>query len=413
MRFLIILFAFVITTSVATSEEQPGLQGKGVILLPNGWKIQPAGRHIPLSDLPLEMVESKDGRYLIVTNNGYSPPILTVVDLHQFQVLDRVSVKNAWLGLAFSPDGKSLYSSSAGDGGIQSFEFTNGELKPKGNIKLDKPTGTSFVGGIAIHSDNKRLFAVQILGNVLNEVELTSGKTLRTLSLEAEPYSVLAGPDDKTIFVSLWGGSKVLEVSTVTLKVLRSFTTGEHPNAMLMSSDNSLLYVACANTNSVWVIDLKTGNPKEQVSVALYPQAPMGSTPSGLGISPDGSTLLVTNSDNNAVAVVDISKPGESKVRGFIPTGWYPTAARFTGHGKKIVILSGKGLTSTANPRGPEEPNYIGQLLLGTLSMLEVPNDNQLAAYTKTVYELTPYSDNIRLTPARAPAKFTDSSKGW
>ena len=404
MRFVIILFvAFVITTSGSNSEEQPGLQGKGVILLPNGWKIQPAGRHIPLSDLPLEMVESKDGRYLIVTNNGYSPPILTVVDLHQFQVLDRVSVKNAWLGLVFSPDGKSLYSSSGGDGGVQSFEFTNGKLKPKGNIKLNKPTGTSFVGGLAIHSDNKRLFAVQILGNVVNEIELASGKTLRTLSLEAEPYSVLAGPDDKTIFVSLWGGSKVLEVSTVTLKVLRSFTTGDHPNAMLMPSDNSLLYVACANTNSVWVIDLKTGSPKEQVSVSLYPQAPMGSTPSGLGISPDGSTLLVTNSDNNAVAVVDISKPGESKVRGFIPTGWYPTAARFTRHGKKIVILSGKGLTSAANPRGPDEPNYIGQLLLGTLSMLEVPNDNQLAAYTKTVYELTPYSDNIRLTPARAP----------
>jgi DNA-binding beta-propeller fold protein YncE len=404
MRFaIVLLLSFVITATGSSPEQQPGLQGKSVILLPNGWKIQPAGRHIPLDDLPLEMVESQDGRYLIVTNSGYSPPKLTVVDLKQFYIQDRVEIKNAWLGLAFSPDDKILYASTGGDGSVQKFEFDKGKLKQTSNITLTKPIGTSFVGGIAAHSDKKRIYAVQILGNVLHEIDLATNQAARTLRLEAEPYSVVMGHEHKTVLVSLWGGSKVLEVSTDTFKILRSFSTGEHPNAMQLSTDGSLLYVACANTNSVWVIDLKTGNAKEQISVALYPQAPIGSTPSGLGLSADGSTLLVTNSDNNAVAVVDVSKPGEGKVRGFIPSGWYPTAARFTRDGKKMLILSGKGLTSVPNPRGPDEPNYIGQLLLGTLSMLDVPDETQLAEYTKTVYALTPYSDNIRLTPARAP----------
>src|SRR6202022_4419750 len=93
---------------------------------------------------------------------------------------------------------------------------------------------------------------------------------------------------------------------------------------------------------------------KEQVSVALHPQAPAGSTPNGLGLSPDGNTLLVANADNNAIAVVDVTRPGTSVVKGFIPTGWFPTAVQFSRDGRRIYVLSGRGLTSLANPRGPQ-----------------------------------------------------------
>src|SRR3954471_14954736 len=58
---------------------RPGPQGGGVTLLPNGWRIAPAARHITMGDLPLAMVESADGRYLIVSNDGYAKPTLSVV----------------------------------------------------------------------------------------------------------------------------------------------------------------------------------------------------------------------------------------------------------------------------------------------------------------------------------------------
>ena len=411
ITLLLIILLALVTTAQAPDSGIPGSLGKGVILLPNGWKIQPAGKHIPLDDLPLEMLESPDGQYAIVTNNGYSPPIISVIELPQFRVKDRVKVKNAWLGLAMSNDGSTVYSSTGGNAEVQTFDFKNGKLTEKSLIKLEKPNPKSFVGGIALSPDGKRLYAVQILGNTLHEIDSASGSVLRTITFDAEPYTIITTSDGKKIFVSLWGGAKVLEIDSESFKIARTLEVGEHPNAMQFSKDGNRLFVACGNTNSVWALDLTNANAQEQVSVALYPHAPAGATPSGLGISPDGSTLLVTNSDNNTVAVADISQPGKSKVRGFIPSGWYPTAARFTRDGKKILILSGKGLTSTANPRGPDEPNYIGQLLLGTLSMLEVPNDEQLAAYTKTVYALTPYSDAIRLTPARAPQNSPIPSK--
>ncbi|HEX5854939.1 MAG TPA: hypothetical protein VFZ57_04910, partial [Thermoanaerobaculia bacterium] len=43
-------------------------------------------------------------------------------------------------------------------------------------------------------------------------------------------------------------------------------------------------------------------------------------------------------------------------------------------------------------------------ILRGSLSIVPVPGSRALAAYTKKVYAVTPYSDAVRLRPARAPA---------
>ncbi|OLB61952.1 MAG: hypothetical protein AUI11_07570 [Acidobacteria bacterium 13_2_20CM_2_66_4] len=57
-----------------TPSSRPGAVGGGVTLLPNGWKIAPAGRHVTVGHLPLAMVESPDGRSLMVATNGYDGP---------------------------------------------------------------------------------------------------------------------------------------------------------------------------------------------------------------------------------------------------------------------------------------------------------------------------------------------------
>src|SRR5262249_42054591 len=74
----------------------PGVVGGGVTLLPNGWKIAPAGRHIQVGDLPLAMIESPDGGSLLVATNGYAKPTITVVDLKHEYVRDSVVLDHAW-----------------------------------------------------------------------------------------------------------------------------------------------------------------------------------------------------------------------------------------------------------------------------------------------------------------------------
>ncbi len=401
----------------------PGSLGKGVTLLPNGWKIAPAGRHITVGDLPLAMVESPDGRHLIITNNGYAKPTLTVVDLKAGVIASRTALDHAWLGLAWHPDGRRVYSSGAGQTTINEFYFNNGRLQPGGiyalgrdtqkpmpGINRPEPVEQSFVGGIAIAPDGRNLYAVHVLGEALTMLDLKTGLVMRTVDVGAEPYTCVVSQDGKTVYVSVWGGAKVLAFDAASLDRTGEIVVGEHPNAMAFSKDGGRLFVACANTNDVWVIDTVTRAPREKIGIALFPKVPPGSTPNALSVSPDGKTLLVSNADNNTVAVVDIEDAARSEVEGFIPTGWYPTGAMYSRDGSRVYVLSGKGLASAPNVRGSQpgvtgpEMQYTGAMLLGSLSTLPAPDAASLKAYTQTVYSLAPFSEASVLAPASAPA---------
>lgn len=389
----------------------PGRESRDVTLLPNGWRISPAGRHVTVGDLPLAMVQSADGRHVIVSSNGWSKPVLTVVDPRNFYVKSKLIVDHAWLGLAWAPGGRRLYSSGAGDNSVREYEFAAGILKPERTFVLTRPTRESFVGGISLTPDGTRLFAVHVLGELLSAIDLPSGRVIRTLTLPAEAYTSLVSPDGKTLYVSLWGGARVLVFDAESVELRGEIPVGEHPNAMLLSKDGARLFVACANTNAVWVVDLQARSATEQIGISLHPGAPPGSTPNALALSADGETLLVANADNNNVAVVDVRTPGKSQVQGFIPTGWYPTAVQYSSDGKSLYVLSGKGLTGMPNPRGPQPGNvagegqYIGAMLQGAFSVIPAPEAKALKAYTDKVYGLSAYTDATKLAPAGAPLR--------
>src|SRR3954451_3294984 len=124
----------------------PGGEGEPV-LLPTGWRIAPAGRHITVGDLPLAMAESPDGGTLVITNNGYDKPSLTVVDLRRLTVPASVPLDDAWLGLAWHPDGKRLYASGGAASTVQELRVGEKGLEKGTVFALKKPSKTSFVGG--------------------------------------------------------------------------------------------------------------------------------------------------------------------------------------------------------------------------------------------------------------------------
>ena len=419
----------------------PGALGGGVTLLPNGWKIAPAGRHVQVGSFPLAMVESGDGRTLFVASNGYLKPSISAVDIKTRRVVDTLVLDHAWLGLARHPDGTRLYVSGAGNNTIHEVRWEtrrvvppreeNGEQRPPYMTKLlvrgddlvlgrpmavpgqgsnrPDPVAQSFIGGLAIAPDGSRLFAVHVLGMLVSVVDLKSGIVQHTISLPAEPYTCLLSPDGSTLFVSLWGGGRILMFDARSFEPKGEIAVGEHPNAMAITRDGKRLFVACANTNAVWAIDVEKRQAIEKVNVAMFPDAPPGSTPNSVSLSPDEKRLLIANADNNTVAVVDVATPGRSQVSGFIPTGWYPTAAAVSRDGSLLFMLSGKGLTSNPNPRSMPrtipggEMQYVGAMLTGTLSFLPNPDATELEALTQTARRVTSYSDEHRLAPARAP----------
>jgi DNA-binding beta-propeller fold protein YncE len=383
----------------AASTQVPGALSDGTTLLPNGWRLAPAGRHVKVGTLPLNIVTSPDGKYGVITNNGVNRPTLSVVDIATWTVKTTATVDAAWLGLVFSPDGTKLYSSGAGQNNVQEFAFADGAITRARTFALPTVAAESFAGGLAISRDGRTLYATRLFAMTLSSIDLTTGVVTRTVPLQAEPYTALVSADGRFVFVSLWGGSVVEVYAADSLMLVTEMYTAEHPNAMALSPDGKRLFVACGNSASVWVFDTFSNLAIEQISTSLYPEQPPTSTPNSVAVSPDGRTLLVANADTNSVASVDVSNPARAFVDGFIPTGWYPTGAAFTRDGRQIMMLSGKGFAGAANPlTGGMETR-----LLGVASILPVPDRTTLNDFTRKVYSLTPYTDATRVRPAGVP----------
>lgn len=396
--------------------QTPGkIKKTGQVLLPNGWKLSPAGRALPLGDLPLNMQISASGRLMAVTNNGQSTQSIQLIDPKSEKQLDEKIVGKAWYGLAFSHDEKKLYASGGNDNWILAFNINNNKIGTADTIKLGKPWPNAICAtGIAVNKTDTRLYTVTKEDSALYIIDLASKKVVNKVKLAAEAYSCVLSPDEKSLYISVWCGAQVSCYNILTGEI-KSIKTGSHPNELLLNKKGSLLFVANANDNSVSIINTLSHKTTEVVSTALYPTKLTGSTTNGLALSANEKTLYIANADNNCLAVFDVSKPGNSQSMGFIPVGWYPTYVRTLGN--KIFVANGKGFTSMANPEGPQpivkadnsgyrkgainsKEQYIGGLFKGTLSIIDAPQADELKKYTRQVYANTPFNNNVAMVAA-------------
>jgi YVTN family beta-propeller protein len=380
------------------------------VTLPNGWQLTPAGKMVRIGDLPLNIAVSPNGRIAAVTNNGYGEQSVQLVDIKHAAIVSSVTMGKAWLGLVFSDDGKYLYASGGNDNIIMRFSVIRGQLLDPDTIRIGASWPVKIcIAGIALDNKRQLLYAVTKENNSLYVIDAVAKKVVKQVPLGGEGYACIISPDRKTLYVSCWGCDKIILFDTDGQKITGEIPTGDNPNEMCLTRDGNNLFVANANDNSVSVIDTRQGKLIEVLNTALYPGSPSGSTPNSVALTRDQKTLYIANADNNCLAVFDVSRPGFSKSRGFIPTGWYPTCVRVTGN--KILVANGKGLASLPNPMGPNparkgdvvvyqhgekeekvKVQYIAGLLTGTLGILKIPGEKEMGTYSRQVYRNTPYT---------------------
>lgn len=440
------LFALCLASISASAQDAPARFAgptKEGFLLPNGWHLTPAGKHLVTTDLPLNIIPLKDNKHALAATSGFNRHDVMLVDISgaEPRLVSSQSARQSWYGLAANGDASKLWWSAGGDGVLHQYDISGGELKrtsvPEEQLAKSRRGSTApthFRSGLALHEPGGVLYSLSInyrmpaegakkaaTEGAISAIDLKSGET-RLGVLEGRPYDVVIGPDGRLLYVSDWAGRRVLAVDPGDLRVVARIPVGEHPNQLALHSDGRL-FVACASDNSVSVIDTKRGTVTERISTALFPSAPEGSTPDALCISPDGKTLYVANADNNCVAVIDIEARNRSQVKGFIPTGWYPTSVAVTPDGKRLLVGVGKGLQSRANPvseavkakaetKNQADPAvrrtlpypYIGTTISGAISVIPVPDEAGLKQYTDQTYRNCPYSDDL-LTVAPSAEK--------
>jgi DNA-binding beta-propeller fold protein YncE len=396
------------------------------------------------NSFPVTAALSPDGHFLAALNNGrgtaesgYQQSI-TVLNLQSNELADypdprlKVGARQTYfLGLAFGSDGKKLYASAAsltdptgqhpGDtgNGIAVYLFEQGRITSQAFLKIPLqplapgkrltglapflPAGTAnpYPAGLAVIPNvaGDQLLVPDNLSDDVILLDSSDGHTLKRFDVSAGdyvpgsyPYGVIATPDGKKAYCSLWNASQVAELDLQRGEVIRRIdlqkprsrtAAGSHPTALLLSPDQMRLYISLSNADSVAVIHTSTGEITGSLSTLMPGQRYGGSYPNGLAISADGKTLLVADASSDAVEVFDVSGPnfGPGKVAaGLIPTEWYPTAIAV--HGDDLFVITGKGQgtgpNSSSESAGAPDPRrrhpYIPSLIHGSIARLSLRN---------------------------------------
>ncbi len=432
--FIIILFVSSTIHSQNISEIE-----QNRVKLPNGWSLTPVGKSLPLGDLPLNIVTSKNNRFAAVTNNGQSVQTIQLLDAKKDVELDKVIISKSWGGLVFSEDEKYLYVSGGDNNWILRYSIINNKLVTSDTIKLgdswsrQKSAAAISPTGLALDNKKSILYVVTKQDNSLYVIDLKTKKVDIKIALGSEAYTCILTPDNSKLYISLWGKDQVVAYDTKKNEIVDSILVGDNPNDLCMTHNAKYLFVSNANDNTVSVIDLKKNIVIESLNSAVHPTKLSGSTSNSVALTDNDKTLFIANADNNCLAVFDVSLPGESHSRGFIPTGWYPSVVRVIN--TKLYVANGKGFSSLPNPYGPnplgykqavmlhggdtakpKQVQYIGGgLLMGTLSIISIPTEKTLSDYSKAVYNNTPFN-NDQLVYASGeqnnpiPRKIGDSS---
>jgi YVTN family beta-propeller protein len=383
----------------------PGKDGDSTILH-NGWRITPAGRPVETGDMLLGGALSPDGKTLAIANAGYNVHAIHLVDIGTEKEIARLPVVKTWNGIAWSPDAKTIYASGGVNNTVDDiYRFQRDEAggwKKLGGFKLIGAVDKKIcVAGIALSADGSILYALNDSDNKLYAINTADGSALFNVAVGDHPVTLRLSKDGKKAYVANWGGSEVAVVDISgpsNSGVIKRLPTGAHPNDIALTADGRL-FISCGSADAVSVYDASTYQMVETIRTTLTPRSPSGSTPNAVAVTGDNKRLYIANADNNDVCVVDISARNKSRIEGFIPTGWYPTALLTSPDGGKVIIGSGKGVGThpnpSADPKRPMSFPYIGTQLNGMLSFVDAPDSNKLRDYTKQVVMNTPYKDSL------------------
>jgi len=373
--------------------------------LPTGARLDPAGRLHDVGALPLALVASPDGRRLVLSLNGYRDHGVQIVDRQTGEITQTLVQPAAFIGLAFSPDGKRLYASGGNEDVVYAYDWADGRASASDTIllaiKKKESSGTRYPAGIGVSPDGATIYVAENLADSLAVVDVATGRVTQRVATERYPYGVAVAADG-TVYVSAWGGStvSVFTPSNKALAPVARISVGRHPSAILLSRDGSRLFAASASTDRIAVVDTRTREVIAQLSDAVPAGPSEGSTPNALALSPDGRRLFVAEADNNAVALFDLSArssgvptaTGNDEVSGRIPSDWYPAALVATAD--SLFVANAKGRRAGPNPDGPgrvagvkRNPlSYTLAQISGTLMMTTIPRDaGELSQYSARV----------------------------
>ena len=378
--------------------------------------------------------ETPSDVWVLTTRQANQDAQITRLDWAANRIIERISIKeNPGLqGIQFDrAGGKPLVSATLP---AQAPQDPTGRARllsiENGNAKAIADRMGGFITGAlaaarATNAQGQRLAVVPLLyDNRLAIVDLSGNALLASIDTGIAPFGAAINANGTVAYVTNWGGrlpqpddltlpagfkanadrvvvddrgiastGTVTRVDLVARKATHTIPVELHPTAIVWDEARQRLYVGNGNKDSVSVIDTRENRVVSTFAIQPFERPVPGIAPTALAISSDGATLYVACGGINAVAVLSASN---GKILGLIPTAWYPNALSLSTDDKHLAVATLLGAGS--GWRDDPKQRYV-HTYRGSISVIPVPDEAQLAGYTTAVAE----NNHLQIGAPRTP----------
>ena len=259
------------------------------------------------------------------------------------------------LGIAISPDGKSVYvADSYIYGGVSQYDVgAGGLLSQKAPKTVAAGTDPEW---IAVSPDGKSVYVTNHNSKNVSQYDVGAGgalfaKSVETVAAEGAPSGIAVSPDGGSVYVDNQETGTVSQYDVgagglLSPKTVPKVPAGSSPAGIAISPDGRNVYVADLGGESVAQYDVGAGgllSPKTPTTV------PAGQLPDGIAVSPDGRSVYVTDREiNGTISQFDVGAGGvlSAKTPARVSAGAEPLGIAISADGRSAYTANLHGYVS-------------------------------------------------------------------
>lgn len=202
--------------SAPAGNEFTKINKSGKTVIPNGRYITPAGKSIVTAPHPYGLTLSPDGNIAVTANSGIKPLSITIVrnilsqhpEAQQIPPglsTDKGVLASVFMGLAISPDNKTIYVAGGQENKIYLFDVNSGEKK--GAIDCSSLSDIvdythGYIGDLILTKDGKTIYAVDQIGFRMVVLDTKSKTVKHSVPVGRYPFGICLSPDEKKAYVA-------------------------------------------------------------------------------------------------------------------------------------------------------------------------------------------------------------------